>query len=156
MKLFKLIFFIVLTIGCNKKRLTSDNDVNLLKSYINLPIEAVEVEYQIFEENLRVGSQDCNKLIRVVGILRFSNDNFQKLRKIIEEESSYDIMLSSGDEFYQPWYDDKIKKLFNMNNSNNIVTTVYSGNFLKKNKSDNASVFITDDNRMIIKIGRCE
>lgn len=120
-----------------------------------------KVQYEVSEIELRNGSQDCKKQLGIVGVLKYSKQNFRELEDYITKENSYDIELSKNDDFYRDWFPDDIKQKFSRNDNSsvydpNIATKIYKGDFLiSQYHEGNATFFITENNEMIIKIGIC-
>jgi hypothetical protein len=163
MKLIRLVICIpilLIFLSCNNQE-KYKTDIELLKSYINLPREPEEVRYEIIEEKLRAGSQDCSKLTSVVGVLRFSDKDFKFIVENLKKAAAYDTELAKDDEFYREWYSSSIKEIFSKDEitNNNRITTIYSGGIFKKENfkgEGGGRCFITNNNEIIVKFGYCE
>lgn len=155
---FIYISLFLCAVSCKKEK--PDTDIELLKKYMILPVKPEMVKYEITEKKLRTGSQDCNKLLGIVGILKFSRNDFNIVAENLKRKKKYDIELSLNDDFYKDWYPSEIKNMFTREKyglTNHKITSIYSGDFFKdKNKDGNILCFITDNNEVIIKIGYCE
>jgi hypothetical protein len=130
MKLIRLAICIPILLNflsCNNQE-KYKTDIELLKSYINLPREPKEVRYEIIEEKLRAGSQDCSKLTFIVGVLKFSDKDFKFIVENLKKAAAYDSLALIND--YKSWFPASVKKKIIKKDGFYIMTpTVYYGNF---------------------------
>jgi hypothetical protein len=154
----KTIMCILVIIGCvsckQPKAEAYKTDVEFLKNYINLPCEPTQVQYEFVEKNLSRGSQDYSKLIYIVGIMKFSDEDFENIMENLKKEKKYDTYLDKGDAYYKNWYTPNIEKMFLEGKS----VTIYNGDFLKKdNDSQDGAIdyIIVSNNEILISIGYC-
>jgi len=155
---FIYISLFLCAVSCKKEK--PDTDIELLKKYMILPVKPEMVKYEITEKKLRDGSQDCAKLVSVIGILKFSDGDFKRILEDIKrkKENEYEMNLTIDNGLYKNWYPSNVKELFSKEENDSQITTIYSGGiFNKENITGGGTVcFITDNKEMVINVEYCE
>ncbi|SDG36462.1 hypothetical protein [Epilithonimonas hungarica] len=157
MKYYLYTFLCLCIFSCQKEKPITN--IELLKKYVILPTKPETVQYEVIEKKLREGSQDCSKLISVIGILKFSNKDFKRILEDIQmkKENEYEMNLATDNGLYKNWYPPNVKKLFSEERKKSPKTIIYTGNFFNKENiiGGKTVCFITDNNEIVINVGYC-
>lgn len=150
--LFIIVLFLSIFTSCNKKGDQFYTNVEGLKKYINVPKTINKVKYQIVEDDIRTGGQDCKTHLSIYAVLELPKKDFDSIVNFSTKKYTFPIQTSSDS--YKKWYPNLIKKKVIQKNKDfvTILPPIYDGVLFTNKNSDGESLFFISDNNEICLI----